>query len=99
MTFLKKKLIEKITKELKELCGITDTTFIKRYQIKKALPKLDDLQYEISSTETKLTSSIFLAGDQLLNGSLNAAMISGERAAMGVIGTLQDGIIVDELSS
>ena len=94
-----KKLIQKITKELEDLCGITDTTFIKRYQIKKALPKLDDLQYEISSTETKLTSSIFLAGDQLLNGSLNAAMISGERAAMGVIGTLQDGIIVDELSS
>jgi len=40
-----------------------------------------------------------LAGDQLLNGSLNAAMIAGERAAMGVIGTLQDGVIIDELSS
>jgi hypothetical protein len=25
-------------------------------------------------------------------------MIAGERAAMGVIGTLQDGLIVDELS-
>ena len=93
-----KQLISKITKELQTFCGISNTTFIKRYQIKKALPKLDNLQYEISSTETKLTSSIFLAGDQLLNGSLNAAMIAGERAAMGVIGTLQDGLIVDELS-
>lgn len=94
-----KQLIEKITEELEDFCGITNTTFIKRYQIEKALPKLDNLQYEISSTETKLTSSIFLAGDQLLNGSLNAAMIAGERAAMGVIGTLQDGVIIDELSS
>ena len=94
-----KKLIEKIIEELKYFCGITNATFIKRYQIEKALPKLDNLQYEISSTETKLTSSIFLAGDQLLNGSLNAAMIAGERAAMGVIGTLQDGSIIDELNS
>ena len=94
-----KQLIGKITEELEGFCGITNTTFIKRYQIEKALPKLDNLQYEISSTETKLTSSIFLAGDQLLNGSLNAAMIAGERAAMGVIGTLQDGVIIDELSS
>jgi hypothetical protein len=28
---------------------------------------------------------VFLAGDVLLNGSLNAAMIAGERAAMGVL--------------
>jgi len=26
-------------------------------------------------------------------------MISGERAVMGVIGTIQDGLIVDELNS
>ena len=92
-------LIERVKKELENNCAIKDITFIKRYEIKKALPKIQNLQYEISSTETKLTSSIFLAGDQLLNGSLNAAMISGERAAMGVIGTIQDGIIVDELTS
>jgi protoporphyrinogen oxidase len=95
----KENLIKKVTKELHTFCNISNAKFIKRYQIKKALPKIDNLQYEISSTETKLTSSIFLAGDQQLNGSLNAAMISGERAAMGVIGTLQDGLIVDELTS
>lgn len=93
------KLIEKVAKELHVFCGIVHPKFIQHYQIKKALPKLSSLQYELSSTETKLTSSIFLAGDQLLNGSLNAAMIAGERAAMGVIGTLQDGLIVDELTS
>jgi protoporphyrinogen oxidase len=92
-------LIKKATEELQSLCTISNPKFIKRYQIKKALPTLENLQYEISSTETKLTSSIFLAGDLLLNGSLNAAMIAGERAAMGVIGTLQDGLLGDEYKS
>jgi protoporphyrinogen oxidase len=92
-------LIEKVIAELHSKCGIAEVTFLKRYQIKKALPKLTNLQYEISSTETKLKSTLFLAGDQLLNGSLNAAMISGERAALGVIQTLEDGLIVDELTS
>jgi protoporphyrinogen oxidase len=94
-----KTLVEKVIAELHSKCGITEVTFLKRYQIKKALPKLTNLQYEISSTETKLKSTLFLAGDQLLNSSLNAAMISGERAAMGVIQTLEDGLIVDELTS
>ncbi|WOC39517.1 FAD-dependent oxidoreductase [Polaribacter sp. HL-MS24] len=92
-------LIEKVIQELEVFCGILNPKFIKRFQIHKALPKLDNLLYEISSTETKLTASLFLAGDQLLNGSLNAAMISGERAAMGVLGTLHDGYIMDELTS
>lgn len=92
-------LIKKVQQELLQYCSISDTTFVKRYQIKKALPKLTNLQYEISSSETKLKSTLFLAGDQLLNGSLNAAMISGERAALGVIQTLEDGLIVDELTS
>ena len=91
--------IKKVVAELYSKCAIKDVTFLKRYQIKKALPMLTNLQYEISSTETKLKSTIFLAGDQLLNGSLNAAMIAGERAAMGVIQTLEDGLIVDELTS
>jgi len=91
--------IKKVVAELYSKCAIKDVTFLRRYQIKKALPILTNLQYEISSTETKLKSTIFLAGDQLLNGSLNAAMIAGERAAMGVIQTLEDGLIVDELTS
>ena len=94
-----KDLIDIVLEELHSKCGISEVTFLKRYQIKKALPKLINLQHEISSTETKLKSTIFLAGDQLLNASLNAAMIAGERAAMGVIQTLEDGLIVDELTS
>ena len=92
-------LILKVTEDLKIYCGIDVKKFIKQYKIKKALPQLTNLQYEISSSETKLKSTIFLAGDQLLNGSLNAAIISGERAALGVIQTLENGLITDELTS
>ena len=52
-----------------------------------ALPNLADLRYEMAPSETRLTSRLFLAGDTQLNGSLNAAMIAGERAALGVIET------------
>ena len=94
-----KELITVVLKELTATCNIKNLTFLKRYQIKKALPKLSNLQYELSSTETQLTSTTFLAGDHLLNGSLNAAMIAGERAALGVIKTLEGGVILDELTS
>ena len=92
-------LILRVTEDLKRFCNIDVKKFLKHYHIKKALPKLTNLQYEISSTETKLKETVFLAGDQMINGSLNAAMISGERAALGVIQTIEDGFIVDELTS
>lgn len=82
-------LINQVMLELKQYCGIDSCSFLKQYSIPMALPKLDNLQYEISPSETRLTTSIFLAGDTQLNGSLNAAMISGERAALGVIETLE----------
>lgn len=82
-------LINQVVLELKQYCGIDSCTFLKRYHIPLALPKLANLQYEILPSETRLTTSIFLAGDTQLNASLNAAMISGERAALGVIESLR----------
>lgn len=79
------KLVAKILEELKLFCMIEDATFIQYYKINKALPKLTDLQDTIDPTETQLTDTISLAGDHLLNGSLNAAMESGEKAALGII--------------
>jgi len=81
-------LIDRVKRELNEHCGIISCKFIKHYSIPMSLPKLNDLQYEMSPSETQLTDTIFLAGDVQLNGSLNAAMISGERAAIGVLETL-----------
>ena len=78
-------LITAVEKELKELCKIESCTFIKHYNIPMALPNLENIQYEMLPSETRLTESIFLAGDIQLNGSLNAAIIAGERAALEVI--------------
>ncbi|MDA8971219.1 FAD-dependent oxidoreductase [Flavobacteriaceae bacterium] len=80
-----KQLVTGVQKELKELCNIDSCTFIKQYNIPMALPNLQDIQYEMLPSETRLTEAIFLAGDTQLNGSLNAAMIAGERAALEVI--------------
>ena len=92
-------LQEHVEQELMEYCGISTLSFLKCYHIKQALPEVDYLQYDISPTETQLKPTIYLAGDYLLNGSLNAAMQSGERAAQGVISSLEDGLVVENLTS
>ena len=82
-------LIATVTKQLQEECTIDHLTFLAVYHIKKALPDLKDIKYEVSPPETQLSSGIFLAGDVQLNGSLNAAMIAGENAALQVIASLK----------
>ena len=78
-------LVEQVKKELKKNCRIDNCTFIKQFTIPKALPGLKNIQYDIFPSETRITATIFLAGDTQLNGSLNAAILSGEKAAMGVV--------------
>ena len=78
------KLIERVKNELKKECKIESVGFLKLYSVPKALPQLNNLQYDVSPSETKVKDGIFLAGDVLLNGSLNAAILAGENAAMGV---------------
>ena len=92
-------LIERVKIELKEHCNIHSCKLIKQYYIPMALPKLIDLQYEMLASETRLTTSLFLAGDTQLNASLNAAIISGERAALGVIETLSSAISSESITS
>ena len=87
-----KDLINQVKVELKKECKIEDARFLKLYNIPKALPDINNLQYEIFPTETKLKDGVFLAGDILLNGSLNAAIIAGEKAAMGVIDAMEKTI-------
>ena len=45
------------------------------YKIPKAVPNLKNVQYNVFPSESKLTDSIFLAGDVQANGSLNAAIL------------------------
>jgi protoporphyrinogen oxidase len=80
-------LVRAIKKEFSELTG-QDTgsmQFLKMYHIKKALPILEDIQAEIQPTATRIQNKVFLAGDYLLNGSLNAAMASGRAAALAAL--------------
>ena len=87
-------LVAQVKEELQRECGIKNLWFFKRYQIPKALPQLHNLQYDATPSETQLNERIFLAGDVQLNGSLNAAMLSGEKAALGLVQVLgKTGVI------
>jgi protoporphyrinogen oxidase len=77
-------LVKEVKKELQQLCGISVSKFLNVFKIPKALPQLHNIQYDLAATETQLLENVFLAGDVLLNGSLNAAMQAGERAAEAI---------------
>ena len=79
-------LVSRVKAELQEYCGIMFPKFIKLYSIPKALPNLQSVRHDLNIADTSCpVSGVFLAGDSLLNGSLNAAMMSGERAALAAL--------------
>lgn len=80
-------LIESVRIELEEISGIKGEyfQFVKAYHISHALPFLEDPKYSIPMTECKITDHVYLAGDYLLNGSINAAMTSGRIAAEAIV--------------
>jgi protoporphyrinogen oxidase len=80
-------LEERIAQELQDLSGIDAKYFehIHTYKINNALPNLAVLRSDVSPSEIRLEDNIHLAGDYLMNGSMNAAMKSGRRAAESVI--------------
>ena len=77
-------LIQAVRADLKSKFDIDTISFLKSFDIKKALPVIDNIQYAIHPSETQLTEYVFLAGDTVLNGSLNAAMLSGELVAEAI---------------
>lgn len=80
-------LIKAVQAELQEISGVNAEyfKFVRAYHIPYALPNLDDPKYSIPVTECKITDHVYLAGDYLLNGSINAAMTSGRTAAEAVV--------------
>jgi protoporphyrinogen oxidase len=78
-------LVEKVIEDLEYYCDIKVKSLLKHYKIKHALPDIQDVNYSIPHTETKLKDKIFLSGDVLSNGSLNAAMLNGESVAKAII--------------
>jgi protoporphyrinogen oxidase len=82
-------LVEKVQQDLNTYCGINNLHFLKHYAISKALPDKKNIKHKTTNQEIKLNNNTFLAGDYLLNGSLNAAMASGEHAALALISTMK----------
>jgi protoporphyrinogen oxidase len=81
------KLEKLVAVELSAVTNINAEYFehVKTYEIYDALPDVEDMQVTIPATNSKAYDNVFLAGDYMLYGSLNAAMTSGRKAAEALI--------------
>lgn len=75
-------LVQQIQTELREHCQIEAGKLLKMFHIKKALPVLNDLKYKPGANAIEYRPGIYLCGDHLANGSLNAAMASGRAVSV-----------------
>lgn len=82
-------LARRVALELREYCGTETRELLRHYAIDRALPDLESLSLGVPPGETEIADGIFAAGDYRLNGSLNAAMASGEAAARAVLARMQ----------
>jgi phytoene dehydrogenase-like protein len=80
---LKKRIVAELIQLFPELENAT-IEHLKTYYIDKALPIIDDFQNSVKPSQSKVQDGVYLAGDYLLNGSINAAMASGRMAAHAV---------------
>jgi protoporphyrinogen oxidase len=81
------KLPKLVAVELSALTKINAEYFehLQTYEIEEALPQVEDMAYSLDSENTKIQDGVFLTGDYLLNGSINAAMTAGRKAAEAVV--------------
>jgi predicted NAD/FAD-dependent oxidoreductase len=54
---------------------------LKTYQIKYALPNQDTVSDEVPNSELQINENVYMCGDHLMNGSINAGMKSGRLVA------------------
>jgi protoporphyrinogen oxidase len=74
-------LVNKVKSELAEYCNIQTGEVVKLFHIPTALPNICNLKYEPTTADVTIAEGIYCCGDQLANGSLNAALASGRVAA------------------
>ncbi len=86
-TLSEAELVSKVKAELSEHCGVGELELIRCDKIPFALPNLPSVA--LNSRIIKYSETIFLAGDHLANGSINAAMQSGEDAANAILNEIQ----------
>ena len=76
-------LTENMKQELKQWYGekVNSWKMLKAYRIEYALPTQESVRNEIAVSEIKISDTLFICGDNLLNGSINAALKTGRLAA------------------
>lgn len=91
LTHIPEKSVEEVSHDIKNELALAFGTsvqgwkFLHNYHIEHALPVGHDLKAEIPFTQTRLRDGLYLAGDHLLNPSINGAMKSGKLAAQAVV--------------
>lgn len=78
-------IISKVMAEVWQYTGALQVNYIHHYRINYALPDIQNLKMTAQPSDSKVMENVFIAGDYLFNGSLNAAMESGRLAAEGMI--------------
>lgn len=76
-------LSENMKIELKNWYGnaVNDLKILKVYRIKYALPNQEKVINDLSNSDIQINNNLFICGDHLMNGSINAAMKSGRLVA------------------
>ncbi|MEM9051034.1 MAG: NAD(P)/FAD-dependent oxidoreductase [Bacteroidota bacterium] len=64
-------------------------TFLKSYDIQRALPVVESPKLTIPAEQTQVTEHIHLAGDYLTNSSIDGALRAGEAAAEAITETIE----------
>jgi phytoene dehydrogenase-like protein len=74
---------ENMKLELKQWYGekVNNWKMLRGYRIDYALPTQESVRNTIAASEIKISDTLFICGDNLLNGSINAAMKTGRLAA------------------
>lgn len=85
------KAVEEVTRDIKNELALTfgesvqGWKFLRNYHIRKSLPAPASLAYDMPISETMIREGVYLAGDYLLHGSINAALRSGKLAAQQAV--------------
>jgi protoporphyrinogen oxidase len=76
-------LAQNMKNELQTWFGkeVLEWNMIQAYRIKYALPNQESVRNEVPNSEIQINDNLFICGDHLLNGSINAAMKSGRLVA------------------
>ncbi|RTY85917.1 NAD(P)/FAD-dependent oxidoreductase [Flavobacterium sp. RSP15] len=76
-------LAANMKQELKQWYGekVSSWKILKAYRIDYALPNQASVRNTIAVSEIKISDTLFICGDNLLNGSINAALKTGRLAA------------------